>query len=197
MAFEKDYKKIGKRLKECRVKKGLSQADLAEKIGVTSVSLGKIERGENSKGGSVDEYIDLAVALGISLDDLFEIESYKEIVDDQGKYDVIKSFIELVKPEFENKKYAETDAFLRLSDDGVVYFIQRYMEILNEIDNFKAKAEKKAKIKKFLIDELDEEMSEYTEFDGQSIKIKPDKYYHLEFDNQECQLVIKENDIPF
>lgn len=45
--IEKEYEHLGRDLREIRVKKGMSQAALAEVIGVTFQQVQKYEKGEN------------------------------------------------------------------------------------------------------------------------------------------------------
>lgn len=63
-----DYKAIGKRIRENRLKKKLSQADLAEIIGVSTPHISNVERGKTKV--SLPKLIAIANALDISLDDL-------------------------------------------------------------------------------------------------------------------------------
>ena len=61
-----DYRAIGQRIKQERNKMGLTQFQLAEKVGISPQYEGKIERGE--KQFSFETFIKLCVALNTSLD---------------------------------------------------------------------------------------------------------------------------------
>ena len=64
--------KFGKRLKELRKEKGLSQEALSKKAGLDRTYEGKIERGQKSP--SLNTIAKLAKALEINLDDLFNFD---------------------------------------------------------------------------------------------------------------------------
>lgn len=63
------HKKFGKRIKQLRKKKGLSQEDLAFKIGVDRSYMGFVERGERNP--TLDKIAKIAKALKVSLSELF------------------------------------------------------------------------------------------------------------------------------
>ena len=52
------YAAISKRLRSARTRAGLTQADLAEKIGITEAALGSYERGDRQVG--IDVLLDIA-----------------------------------------------------------------------------------------------------------------------------------------
>lgn len=60
--------KLGKRIKELRKEKGLTQIDLAAKIGIDRSYLGFIERGERNV--SFDVMAEIAKALGVGMNEL-------------------------------------------------------------------------------------------------------------------------------
>jgi len=62
-------KRLGKRVRVLRKAKGLSQAELAEAIGRSEKTVGRLERGEPS---IIDVVVDLASALGVDILGLFE-----------------------------------------------------------------------------------------------------------------------------
>lgn len=59
---------MGKRIKELRKEKGLTQIDLAAKIGIDRSYLGFIERGERNV--SFDVMAEIAKALGVGMNEL-------------------------------------------------------------------------------------------------------------------------------
>ena len=61
-----DLTESGRRIKEMRKKAGYTQAELAEKLGITSDGMSSIERGKN--GVSVDLFGVMAEVLGSSVD---------------------------------------------------------------------------------------------------------------------------------
>ncbi|SDD27873.1 helix-turn-helix domain-containing protein [Kordiimonas lacus] len=65
------YKKLRDYLKEERIKRGLLQSDLAEKLGVHQQMISKIESGERRI--DVVEFICLAEAIGIGTQDAMRI----------------------------------------------------------------------------------------------------------------------------
>ena len=64
-----DLKFIGKNIRKLRRQRGWSMAALAEKVGMSGVPLGRIERGENAPSASV--IYRLAKELNVSVDTLF------------------------------------------------------------------------------------------------------------------------------
>ena len=68
-------KNIGKRIKELRKKRGLSQEKLAELVGIEQNTLSYIETGNNFCTAETLEKI--IIALGIEAVELFDFECYK------------------------------------------------------------------------------------------------------------------------
>lgn len=63
------YEKVGKRVKEVRKKYGLTQEDLAEKVGVSATYISSIERGLSFPRGEV--LVGILNALNVSSDLVF------------------------------------------------------------------------------------------------------------------------------
>lgn len=70
-----DYKRLGKRLKEERLKNGLSQEKIAEKAGLSSVYISHIECG--SAKASLESLVKVCNALGITPDLVLYDSLYK------------------------------------------------------------------------------------------------------------------------
>ena len=71
----KDIKKLlGKRIKELRKERNLSQDQLSELVGIDSRSISHIENGDTFPSKSL---LEIAKALNVSLPDLFEFEHLK------------------------------------------------------------------------------------------------------------------------
>lgn len=73
-----DQKESGKRIATLRKEKGLTQEQLAEKINISTSTLGKIERG--IQGFSIDLLIEMAIFFDISTDYILigcEIRNYE------------------------------------------------------------------------------------------------------------------------
>lgn len=62
---------LGKRIKELRVRKNISQRDLAQKAGIEHRSLSHVECGDNFPSKSL---INIAEALDVSLAELFDFD---------------------------------------------------------------------------------------------------------------------------
>jgi transcriptional regulator with XRE-family HTH domain len=62
-------KQFGKRVRNLRLEKGLSQEELAFKVGIHRTYIGGIERGERNP--SLKNIAAIAKALGVTLSDLF------------------------------------------------------------------------------------------------------------------------------
>ncbi|MCX4275568.1 MAG: helix-turn-helix transcriptional regulator [Candidatus Gastranaerophilales bacterium] len=67
---KKDLLAFGLRVKELRKEKGLTQSELAEKIGLSNNFIGMIERGERNT--SVDKIFKLAKAFNMTLAEFFK-----------------------------------------------------------------------------------------------------------------------------
>ena len=67
---KKDLLAFGLRVKELRKEKGLTQSELAEKIGLSNNFIGMIERGERNT--SVDKIFKLAKAFKMTLAEFFK-----------------------------------------------------------------------------------------------------------------------------
>ena len=61
-----DYRLLGKRIREERLRLGLTQEHLAEDIHISTAYLGQIERGERSV--TLDKLVTLAKRLGVTVD---------------------------------------------------------------------------------------------------------------------------------
>ena len=73
-----DQKESGKRIAALRKEKGLTQEQLAEKLNISTSTLGKIERG--IQGFSIDLLIEIGIFFGISTDYILigcEIRNYE------------------------------------------------------------------------------------------------------------------------
>ena len=87
-----DYKWLGKRIREERLKLNLTQAQLAESIDISDTYMGAIERGERSL--TLDTLVRLVNRLGVTVDymlsdavsghDINLIEQFKQIIDGQS-----------------------------------------------------------------------------------------------------------------
>ena len=63
---EMDYTKLGKRIREERLRLNLTQEKLSEEVGISTAYLGQTERGERSV--TLDKLISLANYLGVTVD---------------------------------------------------------------------------------------------------------------------------------
>lgn len=85
-----DLKKSGKRIQTLRKECGMTQAQLAERVGISADNLGRIERG--LQGVSIDLLIELASFFAVSMD---YIALGREMQTDTVKT-MIRSAIELL-----------------------------------------------------------------------------------------------------
>lgn len=86
-----DYKRLGERIREERLRLRLTQAQLAEAIDISDTYMGAIERGE--RGLSLDTLVLLVERLGVTVDYLLAdsvsdtdpniLEQFKQIMDGQ------------------------------------------------------------------------------------------------------------------
>ena len=74
-----NYKRLGEKIKKERLINKLTQAKLAEKVGISPTFLGQIERGE--KIPSLETIVNIAVTLNVTIDGLlFETELSNSII---------------------------------------------------------------------------------------------------------------------
>ena len=66
------YKNIGLKIAELRAKRGLTQQQLADKIGISKSYLSKIESPNTIKSFSLDVLFSISDELDINITDLFE-----------------------------------------------------------------------------------------------------------------------------
>jgi len=86
-----DYKRLGKRIREERLRLNLTQAELAEAIIISDTYMGAIERGERNL--TLDTLVRLVGRLGVTVDFLMAdyvsdsdqnlLEQFKQITDRQ------------------------------------------------------------------------------------------------------------------
>lgn len=86
-----DYKRLGKRIREERLRLNLTQAQLAEAIDISDTYMGAIERGERSL--TLDTLVRLVSRLGVTVDYMLAdsvsdndsniIAQFKQIIDEQ------------------------------------------------------------------------------------------------------------------
>lgn len=89
-------KKVGEKIRQIRVIKGLSQDNVADEIGMSPGNYGKIERGEIDVNST--HLMEIAKALKVNVSDLFDEKSknyFKENRTDYG-YVTREDFITLV-----------------------------------------------------------------------------------------------------
>lgn len=65
-----DYYKIGQKIRKIRKAHGLSQEELAEKVGISTPHMSHIETGNTKL--SLPVFVDIAVALEVRTDDLLD-----------------------------------------------------------------------------------------------------------------------------
>ena len=75
-----DYRALGKRIREERLRLNLTQEKLAEEVGVSTAYIGQIERGERSL--TLDKLIKVVNRLGVTVD--FLLADYVVTTDDNS-----------------------------------------------------------------------------------------------------------------
>lgn len=86
-----DYKRLGERIREERLKRNLTQAQLAEEVDISDTYMGAIERGERSL--TLDTLVRLVNRLGVTVDYLLidsvtnndenVVNQFRQIIDNQ------------------------------------------------------------------------------------------------------------------
>ncbi len=100
-----DQAKVGKFISQCRKEKGMTQAQLAERFGVSNVAVSKWENGKSLPDASI--MVELCDLLGITVNELLsgekiKVEDYKEkaeknLVDMQAEKERLKKVTTLRK----------------------------------------------------------------------------------------------------
>ena len=72
------YDIIRKNIKKYRKEKGLTSAQLAEMVDLSADFIRQIESEKVAYNFSVDTFYKISIALGVSLDDLIQDETYNE-----------------------------------------------------------------------------------------------------------------------
>ena len=86
---------FGQRVKELRMKKGVTQEELAEEINYTFEHINKIERGRN--GCSVDLLLELSAYFQVSTDYLLTGRDYRNMVAKKQLENVINELSSVVR----------------------------------------------------------------------------------------------------
>ena len=100
-----NQKKVGKFISQCRKEKGMTQAQVAERFGVSNVAVSKWENGKSLPDASI--MIELCDLLGITVNELLSgekinMEEYKEkaesnLISAQNEKNVLKKRTRLLK----------------------------------------------------------------------------------------------------
>ena len=106
-----DSKAIGKRIKEKRIERSWSQEDFSERVGLSPVYIGMIERGE--KTPKLETFIRIANTLNVSSDELLE-----DVLDQGYKIKLTKYTEAIGSLGYTDQKriYAIIEAFLQIKD---------------------------------------------------------------------------------
>ncbi len=103
-----DYKKLGFRVRQQRELNQLTQAQLAEKAGVTTSFIGHIERGE--KKASVETVVSLCNAMAISpsvllQDSLNDGAMQSQLAIDADNEDLMKGIMHMLREHAKKQEY--------------------------------------------------------------------------------------------
>lgn len=105
-----DKKLLGRYIKVYRIKKGLTQAELAESVNVAVGTLGQYERGEKAPGR--DMVFELAHVLGFSLDALLRHEVSNDSIFSDGFVEKLNKLTAIEQKAALNAAEAVIDTFL-------------------------------------------------------------------------------------
>ena len=125
-----DQEKIGKFIAECRKEKGLTQVQLAEKLGTTDKSISKWENGVCLPDSS--QYESLCNILNITINELF---AGKKIKDEDYKNVADENLMQILK----YKLYCLSDKSITFNEFGNA--LDRMSEVLTILKSFSTKEE--------------------------------------------------------
>ena len=103
-----DYEKLGLRVRQQRELNGLTQSQLARKVGITGSFIGHIERGE--KKASVDTVVALCNALSISpsvllQDSLSDAAMHSQLAIDDENQDLMRGIMHVLREHNKRTEY--------------------------------------------------------------------------------------------
>lgn len=103
-----DYEKLGLRVRQQRELNGLTQSQLARKVGITGSFIGHIERGE--KKASVDTVVALCNALEISptvllQDSLSDAAMQSQLSFDEDSQDLMRGIMSVLREHTRRVEY--------------------------------------------------------------------------------------------
>ena len=125
-----NQEKIGKFIAECRKEKGLTQVQLAEKLGTTDKSISKWENGVCLPDSS--QYESLCNILNITINELF---AGKKIKDEDYKNVADENLMQILK----YKLYCLSDKSITFNEFGNA--LDRMSEVLTILKSFSTKEE--------------------------------------------------------
>lgn len=183
--FDIDFEKVGRIIKDRRESLNYTQADLADMVNSTSTTIGSIENAKKKNGGNIDLYVKIAVALDLSLDELFNIEHEKNKLagNDEKVFSAIKIFLDVVS---NNVKFSlaldhsggEDYAGLNIDDIGIAYYIQEYKKRVDAVENINDKGYRE-KARELFIADFDKNITSKLQIVDRKLSYKPE--YDLEF----------------
>ena len=88
---------VGQRIQRLRLAAGLTQEQLAERVGIQPVSLSRIETG--AKPGSISAYAAIASSLGITVSELMDVDVDHEEAEHSPEVEALKRTVEAMTPE--------------------------------------------------------------------------------------------------
>ena len=110
---KENLSEFAKRIKALRLQKGISQGEIAKKIGIHKINYGRYERGESQP--SAETLTKLADVLNVSTDYLLEGEEQDAIVANFEDRDLLKIFSKVETLPLEEKETIKDliDAYLK------------------------------------------------------------------------------------
>ena len=122
-----DYTRLGKRIKEERLRLNLTQEKLSEKVGISTAYLGQIERGERCI--TLDKLIPLANYLGVTVD--FLLTDYI-VTDEDNSLNILTQL-------FRGKTVEEKELAVKSFDHWHEYNLVQKPEMGDLVRDLKAK----------------------------------------------------------
>lgn len=74
-----DWRKLGNRVAEMRIERGLTQMELAEMTGLSVTYIGYLEQGK--RHGKLETYLQLVTVMGYSMNDLTAAQMSNDLID--------------------------------------------------------------------------------------------------------------------
>lgn len=171
---------VGKRIAAKRKELHITQEEFAEKVDTSAATIVDIEKGTQKKGCNIELFSKIASELDTSADSLLGLDKTKDTatLTDRQKLNIIKDFINLVKPKFDIigntiDEVRHYKACLIINDEILTAYLKAYYDITNvKVSN--ASAATMDKVNNLLLNDFNEFMQKAITFKDNTMLLTDD-----------------------